>query len=268
MAPKERLINVNGNQVSYLDEGKGKHVIVFIHGFPFNKWMWERQINLLKSDYRVIAYDVRGHGNSPGNSNEFSIPQFANDLLEFLNELKIEKVILCGLSMGGYIALHAIESYPEKISALILADTQCAADTDEAREKRMKAIASIEQNGLTQYAEDSVKNLFAPSSLENKKEEVALIKKSILDSLHPNVCKTLKALAGRKEKCSVIEKVKVPVLILVGEKDKVTPLVAATKMHELNKGSVLQIIPEAGHISNLENTEEFNKQLQAFVEKQ
>ncbi|HEY5823927.1 MAG TPA: alpha/beta fold hydrolase [Cyclobacteriaceae bacterium] len=262
----EKKIIVEGNEVSYFDEGKGI-TIVFIHGFPFDKSMWGQQLVLLRDQFRVIAYDVRGHGNTSANSNEFSIPQFTNDLLAFLNQLEIEKVIICGLSMGGYIALHAIESFPDKITGLILSDTQCAADTEEAKGKRMKTIELIRNNGLDQYASDSVKNLFAPSSLENQKDKVDFIKNTILKTVPDNICKALMALANRKEKCSILEKIKVPVLILVGEEDKVTPIAAATKMHELIKGSTLHSIKKAGHLSNLENPEEFNTYLKEFLTK-
>ncbi len=261
----EKKIVVEGNEVAYFDEGKGT-TIVFIHGFPFDKSMWEHQLVLVREQYRVIAYDVRGHGNTSANSTEFSISQFTNDLLAFLNQLEIKRVILCGLSMGGYIALHAIELFPDKITGLILSDTQCAADTEEARGKRMKAIELIQNNGLEQYASDSVKNLFAPSSLENQKEKVDSIKNTILKTPPDNICKTLMALANRKEKCSTLEKIKVPVLILVGEADKVTPPAAATKMHDLIKESTLYSIKNAGHLSNLENPKEFNGHLKNFLE--
>jgi 3-oxoadipate enol-lactonase len=229
--------------------------------------MWERQLNQFQYTCRSVAYDVRGHGNTKADTGEYSIPQFTNDLFDLITALKIENPILCGLSMGGYIALHAIALHPEKIAGLILSDTQCMPDTDEVRDKRMKAIASIEQNGFEQYASDTVKNLFAPSSFENKKEEIAFIKETILMTTPDSVCKTLMALANRKEKCSILPKLSVPVLILVGEADKVTPVAAAKKMHELIKGSDLHVIPGAGHLSNLENTPEFNRHLSDFLNK-
>jgi len=265
MGLTEKKILVEGNEVSYFDEGQGKIAIVFIHGFPFDKSMWELQLITLRDQFRVIAYDVRGHGNTLANANEFSIPQFTDDLFAFLSQLEIEKSIICGLSMGGYIALHAVELYPDKIKGLVLSDTQCDADTEEARGKRMKAIELIRNDGLEQYTSDSVKNLFAPSSLENQKDKVDFIRNTILKTPPDNICKTLMALANRKEKCSVLEKIKMPVLILVGEEDKVTPLTAAKKMNNLIKGATLHIIKKAGHLSNLENPEEFNGHLKTFL---
>ena len=128
-------ITVNNLTVSYIDEGPtNSPTIIFIHGFPFNKSMWGKQIEILKENYRVIAYDIRGHGNTDAGSDNFSIELFVNDLLGLMDTLNIDKSILCGLSMGGYIALNAIENYPERFNALLLCDTNCSEDT--ARSKR------------------------------------------------------------------------------------------------------------------------------------
>ena len=115
------MITVNNLNVSYIDEGVyGSPVIIFIHGFPFNKSMWKMQMEALKDSYRVIAYDVRGHGNSDAGITDFSIDLFVNDLICFMDAMKIDKTMLCGLSMGGYIALNAIENHPERFDALLL----------------------------------------------------------------------------------------------------------------------------------------------------
>jgi 3-oxoadipate enol-lactonase len=256
---------INGNKVSYFDEGHGDIPVVFLHGFPFSKNMWEPQLEVLKESYRVIAYDVRGHGSSDAGTAEFTISQFAHDFILFLDALRIPQAVVCGLSMGGYIALHAIEKAPERFAALVLADTQCFADTDAAREKRKKAIDSIREKGMTPYAEESVKNLFAPASLIDKPEAVNRIRHTIAQASDDNVTKTLMALAARKDTCNVLPAITCPVLILVGSEDKVTPIEAARKMHELVPGSHLQTIEGAGHVSNLENPETFNTALEAFL---
>lgn len=252
--------------ISFIDEGKkGAPVILFIHGFPFNKSMWDRQVEILKENWRVIAYDVRGHGSSDAGDKDFSIGLFVKDLLSLMDALKIDKTILCGLSMGGYIALNAIENYQGRFSGLILCDTNCIADTPEVKEKRMNAIENIRKNGVEKYAEESIKNLFAPGSFTSRKEEVADVKRMILNTSEQSLCKTLMALSLRKETCTRLSEIKVPVLIMAGEEDILTPPAAAKLMHEKIEGSVLQIIKNAGHLSNLENTDEFNDHLKRFV---
>src|SRR5665647_3252111 len=111
---------INNLSVSYSDVGPVEApVVILIHGFPLNKSMWDLQLEALKDDYRVIAYDIRGHGDSDAGDEDFSIDIFANDLISFMENLKIRKAVVCGLSMGGYIALNAIGNYPERFDALI-----------------------------------------------------------------------------------------------------------------------------------------------------
>src|SRR5665811_1005464 len=134
-------ITTNNITVSYTDEGPDNApVIIFIHGFPFSKEMWKKQMESLNENFRVIAYDIRGHGKSYSGTNDFSIELFVKDLLSLMDALQIEKTTLCGLSMGGYIALNAIENHPKRFDALVLCDTSCMADSPEAKGKRMKAI--------------------------------------------------------------------------------------------------------------------------------
>lgn len=259
-------LTVNNHTVSYTDEGPDNApVIILIHGFPFNKSMWNRQVDMLIETYRVIAYDVRGHGNSNTGTDDFSIELFVNDLLGLMDVLKIEKAMLCGLSMGGYIALNAVENFPKRFGALILCDTNCAADTPEAREKRMKTIESIQEKGLEQYADESLKNLFAPESFVTNKEKIEVIKDMIMETSVQSISRTLFALSRRKETCTRLAGIRIPVLIVVGKEDKITPPDAARLMQKNIKGSILNIIEHAGHLSNIENSYDFNSQLIKFV---
>jgi 3-oxoadipate enol-lactonase len=262
----EKKIWAGDVNVCYVDEGKREGVpLIFIHGFPFNRSMWEEQLNLLGKEHRVIAYDVRGHGGSNPGTQEFSVQLFTDDLFHFMDALKIERAILCGLSMGGYIALNAIHQQPSRIASLILCDTQCFADTDEAKEKRMKAIEHIREHGLKQYAKDSVDKLFSKTSLNTKKETVSYIQEIILSTPVETICNTLMALAGRKETCTGASLIRVPVLILVGEEDQVTPPETARKLQEFIPGASLRVLENAGHLSNLENPEIFNLHVQTFL---
>jgi 3-oxoadipate enol-lactonase len=261
-------IKVNDILVRYNDEGsKDASVIIFIHGFPLNKSMWDKQLKSLKGNYRVIAYDIRGHGNTDLGAIDFSIDLFVSDLLGFMDALKIEKTIICGLSMGGYIALNAIENYSTRFTALILSDTNCTADSPEAIEKRMNTIISIKENGVEKLANDLIPNLFAPESLKTNSEEIAAVKEMIVTTSKQSLYNSLNALANRKETCSKLRSIKLPVLILVGEEDKITPIEAARAMNMKIRDSDLRIIPHSGHLSNMENPYEFNIQLKKFVDK-
>ncbi len=259
-------ISTNNQTVSYIDEGsENATTIIFIHGFPLNKEMWNKQIEEFKENYHVIAYDIRGQGNSNEGVDNFSIDLFVIDLLSLMDALKIEKTILCGFSMGGYIALNAIENYPERFNALLLCDTNCTEDKLEAKEKRMKAIESIKEKGLEQYVEESLKKLFAPISFSKHIEEIGLVREMIMKTSKQSLFKTLHALTERKETCTKLHEIKVPVLIMVGKEDEITPPDVALSMHEKIKGSIIYIIDHAGHLSNMENSKEFNNQLAGFL---
>lgn len=260
-------LTTNGLNVSYTDKGpEDAPGIIFIHGFPLNKSMWDMQMEVLSDEYRIIAYDVRGHGDSDAGNESFSIEIFVNDLISLMDALKINKTVLCGLSMGGYIAINAVENYPERFDALILSDTHCIADSPEAKDKRLVAIESIKKNGVEEYADESIKNLFAPESLTTKKTEIALVREMIVKTVKQTLYNSMHALAMRKETCGKLSEIKIPVLILVGNEDIITPPAAAKFMHENMRGSVLYILEHAGHLCNMENPFEFNYQVRKFIE--
>ncbi len=264
----EFCARINEITVSYTESTKSEAPsVIFVHGFPFNKTMWHRQLNVLKEKYHIVTYDIRGHGQSEEGSDDFSIDLFVSDLIGLMDHLKINDTILCGLSLGGYIALNAISKYPNRFKALVLSDTQCIADTAETKEKRMKAIESIQNGGLEKYADDSVRNLFAPGSFISACKEIADVRRMILTTSESSLCKTLLALAERKETCSILIDIKVPVLIIVGNEDKITPPASAEYLTENIKGSSIQIIENAGHMSNMENPGKFNEELLKFLEK-
>src|SRR5690606_613391 len=153
--------------------------VVFIHGFPFNKNSWRPQLEILADDITGIAIDVRGHGLSTMGHGFFSIDVFAKDLKVFIEKMNLGQVILCGVSMGGYIALRAYELFPEKIVGLILSDTHHLADNNEGKQKRFDSIQALLEHGKRPFAIGFASNLFAKETIENLPETVELIKSSI-----------------------------------------------------------------------------------------
>lgn len=259
-------IYANNLGISYTDEGpKTAQSIIFIHGFPLNKSMWENQVEALKLSYRAITYDIRGQGNTNNGGDVYSIELFVNDLIGLMDALEIEKTILCGLSMGGYIALKAVENNPNRFNALILSDTNCSGDLPETITHRMRTIEIIEEGTVGKYADESLKKLFTAESFTANTALVESVREMIVNTSKPSLCKTLRALAEREETCSKLNTIMVPVLILVGSDDQITPPEAAQLMHEKIKDSTLHIIENAGHLSNLEKPGEFNNHLKKFL---
>jgi 3-oxoadipate enol-lactonase len=262
---KDLSIRVNGITVSYEDTGTGKVPIIFIHGFPFSKSSWQPQVDFLKKHNRVIAYDIRGFGGSSLGEEVVSIDLFATDLIQFMDALKIEKAIVCGLSMGGYILMNAVARFPERFEAIILSDTQCIADSTENKEKRYNTIEQIEKEGLDKFAEAFVQNVFCKHTLEHKKEVVEETKNLILKTSPETITATLKALAERRESCTNLKSVSIPALIICGKEDNVTPLSQSELLNNSLKNSTLRPIDNAGHLSNLEQPDIFNEHIHNFL---
>jgi len=259
------LTEVNNFTVSYNDVGEGSIPVLFLHGFPFDKSMWKGQLDSLKTSNRLIACDIRGFGKSIDEKTPLSIDLFSEDLIAFLDKLTIKKVIVCGLSMGGFISLNAIKRFPERFEALILCDTQCIADTAEVKENRHKAIEQINLDGTTEFNEKFIKNVFHPDSLTNKAELVENLRSVVFANSKEIITAGLIALAERSETCSSLNSIHIPTLIICGREDAVTPLAQSEFMHEHIEGSSLKIIDNAGHVSNLEQPEAFNKCLHDFL---
>lgn len=262
---KELSVKINNISISYEDAGSGKIPLIFIHGFPFDKSTWQPQIDALKNTNRVIAYDIRGFGNSTTDNEIASMDLFANDLVSFMDALEINKAIVCGFSMGGYILMNAIGRFPERFEAIILSDTQCVADSNEASENRYKTIKQIEENGLDEFAENFIKNVFSKKTLDNKKELVDEIKSLILATPVQSITSALHAMAQRRESCSILKNLSIPALIVCGSDDKLTPAEQSEFMHKAIAGSQIYIIKDAGHLSNLEQPEEFTAHIHNFL---
>lgn len=256
---------INGFKLSYNDIGTGKIPIIFLHGFPFDKSMWQGQLDYLKSSSRVIAYDIRGFGASKDEESVFSMDLFTDDLIAFMDSLAIEKATLCGLSMGGYIALNAVKRFPTRFSALILCDTQCIADTPEVFEKRANTIVEIQKDGVAMFNEAFIKSVLHEDSFNTKLELVEQLRTVVNANSARILTMGLTALAERSETCSSLSKIAIPTLIICGRADVVTPLAESQAMNQNIKGSTLCVIEHAGHVSNLEQPIEFNKVLHGFV---
>lgn len=259
-------IKVNNIIVSYDDVGEGEFPVIFLHGFPFDKSMWHVQLDALKSSHRLITFDIRGFGKSIDEDSVLSIDLFADDLMQFMDALSIDKAIICGLSMGGYIAQNALKRFPDRFHALILCDTQCFADTIEVKEKRFKTIDEIEVEGVANFNEGFIKKVFCKNSLRNKKKLVEQLSAVVFANTPHTIQQGLVVLAGRTETCSNLPNIEISTLIICGREDEVTPLAQSEFMHEHIKGSILHIVENAGHVSNLEQPEVFNKYLGDFLE--
>jgi 3-oxoadipate enol-lactonase len=259
---------LNDFTVNYIERGMPQGIpVVFIHGFPFSHEMWGPQFNVMPNNIHAIAYDVRGHGSSDVGDGLFTIELFVDDLIALLDYLFIEKAILCGLSMGGYIALRTIERHSDRVRGLILCDTKCEPDTDSAKIKRATTMKSIKAEGVRIFSENFVRTIFMEKTFETNPGVVGFIKQIICANSPRGICGTLLALASRTDTTSALPSINIPTCILVGEQDTLTPPANAQSMHKLIAGSELHVLPSAAHMSNLENTQDFNDRILTFLKK-
>jgi 3-oxoadipate enol-lactonase len=258
-------VAANGVSMSYNDIGEGGVPVIFLHGFPFDKTMWQLQLDFLKSNHRVIALDIRGFGKSKDEETPAQIDLFGNDLIAFMDALHIKNAIVCGLSMGGFIALNAISRFSNRFEALVLCDTQCIADTPKEKEHRYNTVKQIEEKGATAFNDRFMGMVFHQNTLNTKKELVKIIHNVVFANTNHIIKSGLMALADRKETCSALSQIAAPTLIICGRQDLVTPLKESEWMHSKIHGSTLHIIENAGHLSNLEHPDTFNKLLGDFL---
>lgn len=259
---------INGINIEYETAGARSGVpVVFIHGFPFSKETWKPQVEVLKKNYYTVTFDVRGHGGSDVGDGQYTVEYFVDDLFGLLEHLKLSKVIGVGLSMGGYILLRAAERHPNRFRGLVLCDTRSEADNNEGKVKRALQAKSIKTDGVQQFAETFLKSVFYEKTFQTKPDVIVSIRKIIEKASPISVAGTLIALAARTDCTPSLYTITVPTLILVGQYDSLTPPSAAYSMKEKIPQAQLYIIPDAAHVSNLENPEEFNRRLIEFLNK-
>ncbi len=244
---------------------KESKVIIFLHGFPFNKNAWRPQLEAVEDNITAIAIDIRGHGLSTPGHGFFSIDVFARDLNKFIEKLELTNVVLCGVSMGGYIALRYYELFPKSIIGLILSDTHHLADDNKAKQKRFDSIQAILTHGKRAFAFGFIENVLSGKTMTKNPKVVELIKSSIRRNSLDSICATQLALASRTDSTHVLDTIEIPTLLIRGQEDKITSLEIMEEMDQRIKNSTFVQIPNAGHLPNLENVLAFNKEMNSFL---
>lgn len=264
---KRKRIRIQDISVSYFEneEKNAKLTVIFIHGFPFNKGMWEPQFHEIPEGIKVLAYDVRGHGGTTSGQGFFNMDVFADDLIAFIEKLNLQNVVVCGCSMGGYIALRAHEKQPSLFSGLVLNDTHSFADDNVAKIRRFDTIQAVLAHGKRVFSIGLVNKVLSKKTITEKAGTVELVKRSIRRNSERDICATLMALAARTDTGDSLKHMRVPVLIIRGEQDQLISLEQVEFMlKEIPDVRYIEI-PECGHLPNLENPSRFNGELKNFL---
>jgi 3-oxoadipate enol-lactonase len=252
--------------LAYDDDGPGP-VVVLLHGFPLNRSMWSAQQANVGSTYRVIAPDLRGHGETAAPDGIYAIDDMADDVLELLDALQLRQpIVLGGLSMGGYIALSLIARHPERVRALMLMDTRAGADSPAAALGREELAKKVEASQSARPVVDAMlPKLFSPTTRSLHPEPMDPVRRMMEETPARALAGALRGMAARPDRTSDLAGIKVPTLVLVGADDTVTPPDEARAMAEAIPGAQLEIIPDAGHLAPLENPAASNAAILRFL---
>jgi 3-oxoadipate enol-lactonase len=256
------------NNIAIFTSGnKNKRPIIFVHGFPYDHNMWQSQINEFGTDYFCVTYDIRGLGESPAGDGQFSIESFVDDLETIINGLQLNKPVLCGLSMGGYISLRALERMQELFSAAILCDTKSGADNNEGKLKRAATVKQINSGEFEAFIESFVRNCFAEKFVkENYSEYREIVERS--KKFSPvGVKGCLLAMAGRTDTTENLSKISLPALLICGSEDGLTPPDVMMSVADKIPNSKFVLVEGAGHMTPVEKPAIVNKAIRSFLHK-
>lgn len=228
---------------------------VFLHGFPFDHSIWEPLVPLLRDTARMILPDLRGFGRSPVTDGPYAMRLQAEDVLRLLDRLKIEKAVLVGHSMGGYVSLAFAQAYPGRLSGLGLVATQAAADAPERRQSRYKTAESVAHKGARVVASGMV------NTLTHKQELIEPITKLILNAQPAGIVGALKGMADRHDLTGELSKISVPAVVMIGASDQLLSRENVDTMAQMLPKSWLVEIAGAGHMLMMEEPQAVADQL-------
>lgn len=250
-----------GLSMEYDDIGNGLP-LVLIHGFPLDRTMWRSQIAGLSQIYRVIAPDLRGFGHSGDtDGQEVTMEQYAEDVKSLLDALNVKQAVVGGISMGGYVALAFVAQYANRVKGMLLANTRAVPDTAEAKEARLANAQKIGESGPGFLVDSMASKMLGPTA----KSELEITVRSIMSRQRASgLMSALRGMAARPDRTTLLRFTTTPTLIVTGSADALIPPADSEAIHALMPNSQLVIIPEAGHLSNLDKADAFNDALRAF----
>jgi len=258
---------INNLKIAYTDVGEGLP-IVFVHGYPLDRQLWRPQVAGLSNTARVLAPDLRGHGESQAVQGPYSMELFAEDLDNLLNVLRITRpIVLCGLSMGGYAALAFYRNYADRLAGLILTATRAVADTPDGKRGRDQAIYLAHKKGVAPIIDAIFPKLMAPDTYTDKPKVVEQARAMMERTSLEGILGDLAGMKSRPDSTDLLPTINIPTLVIHGDQDAIIPLSEARAMSDAIPGADLEIIPGAGHLPNLENPDAFNQAVMKFLHK-
>jgi pimeloyl-ACP methyl ester carboxylesterase len=240
--------------------------IVLLHGFPLGARMWEAQHALAEHGWRVVMPQLRGFDcATPDGADAASMEDYASDVADLLETLSIEKAVIGGISMGGYVTLALYRNAPALFRGIVLADTRAEADSPEGRANRTRMIDLAASGGAAAIASDMMAKLLGETTRRTSPAVEERVRAMIETNQPPAIQAALRAMMTRQDSTSLLSAIDVPALIIVGEEDTLTPPALSVAMAGSIARAELVRLPAAGHLSNLEQPQAFNAALLGFL---
>jgi 3-oxoadipate enol-lactonase len=250
-------------EMAYDESGSGTPLLL-IHGWPHNRTLWAGQMSGLATQARCLAPDLRGFGSSTVHD-PYSIEQYADDLVALLDARGIERVVVNGLSMGGYVALAMLRRHRSRVRALVLTSTRATADTDEAREKRARLVEFVEQHGVEALAQRQLKAMVGATTFDRRPEVRESLRQLMAAAPVEGVIGGLRAMAARADATDLLPTIDVPTLVVGGAEDSFTAPDELRAMADRIPGSRLELLAGCGHVCAYERPGAYNHVVGEFL---
>jgi 3-oxoadipate enol-lactonase len=261
-------VMLNNTQIAYSDHGIGLPVI-FLHAFPLNRTMWDGDIAGLLNEqrYRLVSLDWRGFGESdaPGEGEVSTMDLLASDVVALMDHLGVEQAVLCSLSMGGYVAFACLRQYAQRIAGLILADTRPAADPPDRRASREEVARVAETQGTAAIADLQLPRLISDYTRQHDPSVETRIRQMINAATQSGIAAASRGMARRVDAGDLLAGISCPTLVVMGQQDALIPPFEAQAYAERIPGAQFVVIPNAGHLSNLEQPDTFLAAVSTFL---
>lgn len=256
-------VKIAGADIHYDAQGEGP-ALLLLHGFPLDRRMWDPQVAAFPG-FTVVRVDLRGFGASPAGDALLTMERIADDAAGLLDHLGLSRAIVCGLSMGGYAAFAFARRHAERLRGLVLTNTRAVPDDDESRRRRAELAEEVRRRGVAAAADAFLPKLLGETTRRARPELVEQVRALALSQSQQGVIDALGGLAARSDSRPTLREIVAPTLVISGAEDVISPPDEARAMHVAIAGSRLAIVPDAGHLSNLENPDAWNAAVLAFL---
>lgn len=256
---------IAGREVNWREAGEGR-TILFLHGFPFDSRLWEPQLANLPPGWRGVAPDLRGFGESAGSPDpQYSMEMLADDAAALLGHLGVRRAVICGLSMGGYVALAMHRKHRALFGGLVLADTRATADSPDGRRNRLQLAERVQTEGTHVVLDSMLPRLFSPATERDRPHIIEHVR-TMMQSVSPaTMVRAMAGMAARPSAEDELRNIVVPTVVLVGADDAITDRGSTQLMARGIRGSFFETIPNAGHVTPLEAPHAFSDALRRFL---